>query len=195
MDDRLQLTISGQDVQGRFLHRSDSFIEVEIVAPYSGFRDSLHMASFSRAQVPRGFRGDEGESSGRKILRQLFKLCSYIERNRAKLLDAYLEYVALERQLPLAVSDEWFVALKESMKSSLESGDITEEEYQRRITESRLGHSRYHEQKYLLQQEFFKMHFPLAITPNLQTQVLGYLWREIHASGDRSLGGGEISPR
>jgi hypothetical protein len=195
MDDRLQLTISGQEVEGRFLHRSDSFIEVEIVAPYNGFRDALHMASFSRAQVPRGFRGDEGESSGRKILRQLFRLGSYIERNRAKLLDGYLEYLALERQLPIAHGDEFFVGVKEATKKFLESGDITEEEYQRRITDFRLEHSRYHEQKYILQQEFFKMHLPFSITPNLQTQVLGYLWREIHASGDRSLGGGEISPR
>jgi hypothetical protein len=195
MDDSLQLTISGQEVQGRFLHRSDSLIEIEIVAPYHGFRDSLHMASFSRAQVPRGFRGDEGISSGKKILRLLFKLGVYIEKNRQKLLDAYMEYLALERQLPIAHGDEFIVGTKEAMKTWLEEGEITEEEYQRRLMEYRLEHSRYHEQKYILQQEFFKMHFTLALTPNLQTQVLGYLWREIHASGDRSLGGGGISPR
>jgi hypothetical protein len=195
MDERLQLTISGQEVEGRFLHRSDSFIEVEIVAPYKGFRDSLHMASFSRAHMPSGFRGDEGLASGKKILRQLFRLGVYLEKNRQKLLDGYMEYLALERQLPLAHGDEFFVGVKESMKSSLESGDITEEEYQRRIIEFRLEHSRYHEQKYILQQEFFKMHFTMPLTPSLQTQVLEYLWREIHSSGDRSLGGGEISPR
>jgi hypothetical protein len=181
MGDRLEITVRGRKVEGRFTHRSERLIEVEITAPWHGFRTALEMASFSRARSPHGLIGEEGRTSGEALLRQIFRLCSYLEKNHDRLLAAYREYETLAAELPYEgrLPDELFVAMKEQIEERLKSGEIDAKAYHRMLTEVRVLHSQYHERKYLLVVEFFRMNFSFPVPPDLMEQVLEYLRREV----------------
>jgi hypothetical protein len=161
-------------------------IEVEITAPFEGFRTGLEMATFSPSRSPQGFRGPEGISSGEALLRQLYRLCTFMEKNRKRLRDAYREYrsLAAEEERGGRLSDELFSMFKAGLDDDFKSGSIDKREYRKRLLSMREEHSRYHERKHLLVQEFFRMHFPYNVPHDLRGQVLEYLRRDFLGSGD-----------
>lgn len=65
MNQQLQIEVEGRSVEGRFTHRSERAIEVEITSPYGGFTKQLELFSFSQKTAPDGMKGVEGIRRGR----------------------------------------------------------------------------------------------------------------------------------
>lgn len=161
--------------------RTRTYIEVELTDPTPSFHVDLEMPAFSRTHAPDGFLGEEGMLRGREQLRRLFRLAQFIEQRKGELITAWREYDQLlrEQRALFQVEDRSVAFLIQQWKQEAAQKNVQEQKQRnRQILQLRQRHSEYHENLYLLREEFFRHWFKVKLPEEgLRQQVLEYLRR------------------
>jgi hypothetical protein len=186
VEDILQITYKGVPVTGRFIYRRQSRIMVELVSPYTPLHTSLTMAVISRKHSPEGLLGEEGIVSGRQLLKTLAKTAAFMEQNMGRVVEIYREYCTLIDEVDgrdgfrpgeTPIDDRHFIMFRESLRQNFDNGEMSEQTYDEHLHRMRISHSMYHERKWMIREEFFKLAFPFDVDDDVKEQVIDLLRR------------------
>lgn len=172
MPDTISISQGNQNIDGRFSYRSRGAIEVEIISAFYPFRLSLTMF-VPASHSANGLLGEEGVTSGRRLLQQLHRLCRFIEKNRELLTAGYREY---ETMIPKDGMTDWWLSLeRKALETERSQGKIDDMQFQQSMQSFELQHHRYHLSLIALQNGFFEHLFPFSLEADLRRQVLEWL--------------------
>lgn len=172
MSEIISITQGDQRVEGRFSYRSRGAIEVEITSAIYPFRFSITMY-VPRSRSADGLLGPEGIATGERILRQLNKLCRFIEKNRAELIAGYREY---DQLIPKdGMSDWWLEMEMKALIAEREKGMLAPAVYRQSLDLLEQKNHEHHQRLRALQNGFFEHLFPFQVLPDLRRQVLEWL--------------------
>jgi hypothetical protein len=170
---RLTIRVGGQEVIGEVLHQSRRDIAVRILTPYHGFVTGLHVPYFGASYV--SFEGERGEQEGRYLLRQLYELGCFLERNQSRLADAWAEFCTARSPVGPNPCQDGLLAERRDLRSALRRGELTPTQYQTALGEERRKHQEHEMIRFRTLRDFFVGNFPMTLGVDLENQVIAVL--------------------
>lgn len=176
----IQITVNGVTVRGEICDRSASDITVEIIAPYTGWRQHRHIMNLARVARPDGFL-DGDESTAKALLANVYRVAKQVEENHDELLAELPHY--LERIAQLDQLDRETYEIKRSdLKVMLRSGEIDNKQHSSLQRDLKHRHVRFEHERDAIIDSFVLSFVEGAWPRDLRDQVWERLLRD-HLAG------------
>ena len=177
MCETVSIEVDGIRIEGAILHRSRADIVVRIVSPYQGVTTGLHIPYFALADPARDYRGPHGNRTAARLLDDLYRLCTHIEKNKERLktrvaqMDIAIANLDRERFL----AEDAFRGIRRDLRTQLRRGQIDNKVYQQRHVEAKKRTRERHRETHRLEQDFFEANFPMVVPVGTRDEVLALL--------------------
>ncbi len=178
MDNKIKITINGQEVEGEITYRCASDITVKITKPYQDVSRGLHIPYFARPYA--SFDSDFGNKTAKDLLECIYHLCIFIFENLDALTEEYLQIKKQIRYLEAkSISELTFKSKRLHFRKLLRSGNIDNKEYQKQLTPIRKEYEKFELKKSLIWRRFFEEQFPMVVPIGTKNEVLKILEKSI----------------
>jgi len=186
MKTKLLFYVDAQEVEGQVTRRTPSDIEVQITRPYENISMSMHVPYFARPFTD--FTTECGDDVAKKLLKNIFEICKYIDANLEELTEQYLmTRSGIDALRPARMNSEKFRESRRSLRTRLKSGMIDNIEYQKRLKTIRKERRSFEMEKMRLWDSFFEECLPYSVPLEMRKDILRILAEHSDRQSGRSL--------
>ena len=175
MNHKVSILIEGKEVVGEVTHRSASDITVRITEPYN-LSTGLHIPYFARPY--RSYDSEYGDETIKGLIKKLYDLASFIDRNYEDLRKKYESARAQIGALgDIRFDEQDYQQARRDLKKKLKRVEIDNKEHQKQLTLLRKKRDSYQSQIRKIIDEFFESNFPQIVPYGTKEEVLSILER------------------
>jgi hypothetical protein len=100
----VKIAVNKVEVKGKITYRSAILIDIEIIEPFQNISKGLHIPYFSRAF--HSFEDDYGDQTAEKLLRELYDISKYLDKNMNSLKEKLFLFKKKINQPSLDLTDQ-----------------------------------------------------------------------------------------
>ena len=156
----ISIEVDGVVVEGEITHRS----EHDIVVEYQGLRTGMHIPAFATYPKERCYTGPHGDKTAADLLKELYQLRTYIDKNKEVLktniakMDANIEALDPEQFFTKEKFQETRIELRKQLRAGLDK-----KEYQRLHVQARKKMEARNSEIWKIKDVFFQSNFPMIV--------------------------------
>jgi len=161
-------------VEGEIMHRFDNDIEVKITRPYAGLHNGSHIPIFARSVD--SYDGKYGDSAAEYLLKNLYLLAEYTEKNLETLHEKYQAVKnKIDEMSVVEMTREKFLRKRKELRNRMKDGDIDKKEYGKKVQILRRKMDNFSLAMHRCKWEFFEKNFPMTITYGTPEQLAPFI--------------------